>query len=445
MKIAPSIKIFVLFSMLMTGITIIWGLSVLSNYYFISGMEISMRNSMFAFAQQQTGENELSFQGTAEAVDAPTDRIITYSLVKDWENVPVIFQQEYKVDELSLNTLYKHLEIPSLIERPKTGSFMMKIIKDHEEYYVSLVISKTDSNLKNLSNISHAVVITVTGLLVITLFALILFFVMRQITLPVTRLKNWAKNLNNEQLLQPTPDFHYSELNTLATLIRNSLTSVQESLAREKKFLGYASHELRTPIATSRSNTELLEKLIAADAPKDKQLTVLARILRANVNMTDLTETLLWLNRSEDKKLVAQKFNLGELTKQLVSELNYLTIDKTVDVSVETDNTVCELPESVCRIIIANLVRNALQHTSEGFVVIKQSGYQIAIINQNNADETTDNTLRQDNLGFGLGLSLTKRIVQQYQWQYSTQDIAGGKDVLVVFNRNANNDRAQVN
>ncbi|WP_244225164.1 histidine kinase dimerization/phospho-acceptor domain-containing protein [Vibrio aquaticus] len=62
-------------------------------------------------------------------------------------------------------------------------------------------------------------------------------------------------------------------------------------------FLGYASHELRTPIAVTRNNSELLCKMISKGIPSEKQLVVLDRIERAGFTMTDLTETLLWLNQ----------------------------------------------------------------------------------------------------------------------------------------------------
>lgn len=433
MKIIPSIRIFVLLSMLISGIAMIWGLSVLSSNYFISGIDMGTRNGMFAFAHQQQNTNELTFITTPEKDSDKPSRTLTYTLVKNWKNVPEVFQQEFTPEQLQFNALYKYLVESSFFTPPEVASFIMKIMKNNEVHYVTLVISKNSFKLQGITNFSHLTVITFTAFGVITLFALILFFIMRKVTRPVTRLKNWAKHLTNEKLSQPIPNFHYSELNSLASLIKSSLSSVQASVEREKIFLGYASHELRTPIATSRSNTELLQKLIENKAPVEKQLNVLERILRANLTMTDLTETLLWLNRSEGKALIAQKFNMGLLIEQLANELTYLITGKAITVEIKTDNLLYELPESVCRIIIANLIRNAFQHTVEGHVTIKQVGHKLSIINQNNDDIEITTIFDHDNLGFGLGLSLTERIIQQYQWQYNTTDIIGGKDVSVTF------------
>jgi signal transduction histidine kinase len=422
--------------MLLTGIAIIWGLSVLSSKYFVSGIEIATRNSMFAFAHQQKSDKQLTFVTTPETEDTNSTRTVTYSLVKEWGKVPEIFQKNYTADELTLNKFYKHLEFNSPLTQPNTGAFIIKIIKADELHFVTMTFSQNNSAFHGIENISHVVVITLTALAVMTLFSLILLFVMRQITAPVSNLKNWAKHLNDIQLAKAIPDFHYSELNTLAQLIHNSLSSVQASLDNEKKFLGYASHELRTPISVSRSNSELLQKLIENNSPKEKQLTVLSRILRATLTMTDLTETLLWLNRREGKELIIREFSLGQLTKQLVTELNYLTDGKNITVDIETDNTLCKLPESICRIILTNLIRNAFQHTTKGHVAITQKGYKFSVVNSNNKDESESTELFEyDHLGFGLGLTLITKVIKQYQWQYNTSDKSAGKDVSVIFEK----------
>ncbi|MGJ8581599.1 MAG: sensor histidine kinase, partial [Psychromonas sp.] len=224
------------------------------------------------------------------------------------------------------------------------------------------------------------------------------------------------------------PDFHYSELNSLADIVRSSLQSVQESLEREQQFLGYASHELRTPIAVTRTNTELLRKMIEKEISTEKQLQVLDRIERASLNMTNLTETLLWLNRQADKSIPLTTLSLGQLTQQLLNELHYLLKGKKVEIQIQTDNSEQQLPAVLCRIIINNLIRNALQHTNEGKIVITQSGHQLTIHNQDLSENMVDN-----DLGFGLGLELIERLVKHYEWQYKNTATDNGHYVEINF------------
>ena len=194
-----------------------------------------------------------------------------------------------------------------------------------------------------------------------------------------------------EELDKPAPEFHFSELDSLASLVRSSLRSVQESVAdREKLFLGHASHELRTPIAVTRANSELLRKMIDKGIGSARQLEVLERIERASLTMTDLTETLLWLNRHSDKALPTSEVAVDGMIEKLTEELSYLlSSGKEVEVSISCEPTVLVLPEALCRIVIANMIRNAFQYTYSGKVEIRLAGKRLEIININETEGRT--------------------------------------------------------
>ncbi len=127
--------------------------------------------------------------------------------------------------------------------------------------YVSVSLYDSTEQFPADDEFPHFFIIFSTALVAILLFYLVLNTIFRKVTTPVEQLKNWAKNMTTDQLSQPIPDFHYSELNVLANIVKSSMESVQQSVEREKKFLAYASHELRTPIAVTKTNTELLKKM----------------------------------------------------------------------------------------------------------------------------------------------------------------------------------------
>ncbi|WP_319381848.1 hypothetical protein [Thiomicrorhabdus sp.] len=79
-----------------------------------------------------------------------------------------------------------------------------------------------------------------------------LFWLLKAVGKPIERLGEWSKNLSVDTVGEPIPDFRYKELNDLAGLIRHGLVASHRSLEREQRFLQYASHELRTPIAVIR-------------------------------------------------------------------------------------------------------------------------------------------------------------------------------------------------
>ncbi|MGR5142307.1 sensor histidine kinase [Photobacterium sp. DNB23_23_1] len=417
MRIRPSIRIYFLVAMLLTGTVTIGVLTVTAVRYFFSGMD----SAMTEFFRSQVSELPLGEKNTPLQMDELT-------IASKWEDLPQQIQDNWHADDLDPGQLHKKIGGTAIFSPPEFGYFVMKVVREEQVRFISLVLDDFETHKRLNEEVPPFFYIILTGLAAIVFFALVLLVVQRKISSPVERLRDWAKLLDKEQLTQPVPNFHYSELNSLAGLIKSSLSSVQESLEREQRFLGYASHELRTPIAVTRTNSELLRKMITKQIAPDKQLEVLDRIDRAVFTMTDLTETLLWLNRHEGKVLPSRSLKVGELITQIESELHYLLQGKLVDVHISVDETEMVLPEGLYRIVMTNLIRNAFQHTHHGEVVIEQNGNQISIVNHNfNAPKV------QDDLGFGLGLELTQRLISQYGWQYHTIQSNDGWRVEVVF------------
>ncbi|HAD30213.1 MAG TPA: sensor histidine kinase, partial [Methylophaga sp.] len=238
------------------------------------------------------------------------------------------------------------------------------------------------------------------------------------------------QSLTPENLSQPPPDFLYPELNQMARLIQNSLSSVQRSLDREHRFLRYTSHELRTPISVIRNNIELQYKVLqqSASSLNPMQKDIADRIDRASITMQHLTETLLWLSREDNEKLPESVVEIDKLLLEITAEMRYLLRDKTVELIVETHPYQCSISAVAARIVLGNLIRNAFQHTWEGQVIISQQGSQISIVNrQFNADIDVAPT----ELGFGLGLQLTAQLTEKLGWSYQNIANENGHNVIL--------------
>lgn len=414
---------------IITGVTTIAIMSAVSFNYFLTGIDFSMSNAMRAQAFKKP------------VSDGQPIQINDFIVATRWEDLPLLIKENLKQEDLVENILLKSIDGNPLFSPPKAGYFVLKVTRQNTVRYISSMFSSPKWKgiaSDNQDQIPPFFYLSLIALALMGLFALVPYFIIRKVANPVEKLMAWTKNLNKEQLTQPIPDFHFSELNSLASIVQSSLRSVQEGLDREQRFLGYASHELRTPIAITRTNTELLRKMIEKDISVDKQLQVLERLERASFNMTDLTETLLWLNRKTDKSIPLINISIGELTKQLLEELTYLLSGKSVEVKIKTDETILLLPQALCRIVISNLLRNALQHTTEGKICIIQAGSKLIINNREfdsqeiNDIEKTENQLKNE-LGFGLGLELTERLIQHYDWQYKNVATDDGHYVEIDF------------
>jgi len=137
-------------------------------------------------------------------------------------------------------------------------------------------------------------------------------------------------------------------------------------------FLGMVSHELRTPIATIDMNVQLLER---SDGLPAAAATRLQRMARATRQLAGLVEGLLEYTRLESGKIEAYPESLDAAT--IVHEVLAAHMDQAahaVTLSLEPQHTA--LPPLVSdarllRIVLANLISNALKYTSQGSVTVR--------------------------------------------------------------------------
>lgn len=421
MKIRLSIRYYFLGAVLLLGSCMVIAFSVLTASYFNEGRDSVLHGTMVQMAD---------IDGVK---DAHPIKVIGFQIATRWQDLPEDIQREFSDPISNPFELNKKIEKEAIFAPPKAGYFVMELINsNNEKRYVSKVLKHDDVTPIQKKGFPHFIWISIFAISGIAIFSLMLLLIMRTVAKPIEALWHWASSLNEKNLQQTPPDFHYKELNTLAAIVHNSLNSVQETLNREHEFLRFASHELRTPIAVIRTNVELLRKINETEQMNAKQNRVVERIERAGFTMSHLTETLLWLSRGDSIAPAVVKIKLNELVLQLIEELNYLLQGKSVQVKVQTSEYEIELPETACRIIITNLMRNAFQHTQSGVVLITQKEQHVMIESKDTDDG--EEISYNNELGFGLGLKLTEKLVAQFNWQYRCTSQPAGHIVEVFFN-----------
>jgi len=417
MKLRLSLRLYMLGTLLFLVVSLAAVYSVLTVQYFVEGIDMATRRNMNDVAStvvlDETGRGEL----------------LGYQVVDSPDKLP----EEIKINMPSLPTghleLYKEVIQDSMFSHPKAAYFVMRVENQPGEVrYVARSINKEKQkkppSVRKFHPIAGAVFF---GFIAITVFFALLLLIMRSIANPVEQLRDWAKSLNPDSLRKPAPDFRYKELNSLAAIIHSSLQSVHQALDREHDFLRHASHELRTPIATISSNLELLKKLTPNPTPKEAR--VRERIERSSATMKNLTETLLWLSRDLDESLTETPVRLDQLIEQTSQDLNYLLEGKAVNLHLKTSPVSLKLPPVATQILLTNLIRNAFQHTNAGEVWIEQQEDRVSIINQNNSPESSEPL----ELGFGLGLNLSQKLAERFNWHYTNQATLYGHKAGVQF------------
>ncbi len=220
-------------------------------------------------------------------------------------------------------------------------------------------------------------------------------------------------------------------------IIGNSVIRGVEQIAKlnrmKTEFVAIASHQLRTPLSAIRWETELLTSKFN-EGLNEKQLKSIESINILGNRMTRLVNDLLDVARIDQGQLFLkkEKIDLAQLTQEMIDNFSSLASSRNIHISFKHPE---HLPSIVgdsgkIRLIIENLLSNAIKYSVDhgnieitlkrvdGFLVfgIKDNGIGIP---KNQQDQIfkkffrSNNVLKYQTEGTGLGLYIAKSIVEQ--------------------------------
>jgi signal transduction histidine kinase len=191
---------------------------------------------------------------------------------------------------------------------------------------------------------------------------------------------------------------------------------------RESAFTLDVSHELRTPLAIVQGVVELMED---DGMLSERQRDRIARVGRANKEMTDITSALLLMAREENlAEPVVRNCDVWKLVEDTVEAHRYMLNEKTTVELTCTNRPHIEAEPVLLGIVVANLIRNAFAYTESGKVAIVLNGNTLTVTDTGRGipEEEIGKIFQRQfkgsgSTGSGIGLSLVKRICDRYGWE----------------------------
>lgn len=419
MKFKVSLKLYFVAIMAIIILSLAIGYSLLARHFFIQGIDTYLVSQMYKVAERF--QNDVRLDQDYRVLPNHT------WLTRDWGQLPKDILAVADLKPMEMDYLNKR-EVPEPGKRGPVIYFAVKVSFDFSSpVYVVRALDPEQIPEIGMRHASRAFDhFNLLGIIVVAGLLIFLYLLVRSIGKPVEALGQWAKELDADQLKEPVPNFRYPELNQLAETIQEGVLKVHQSVEREQKFLSHASHELRTPIAVIRTNVELLQKMYPQMDRSEKN--ILERLNRAGLTMSNLTNTLLWLNRDEQKAVAVTEYWLDQLVREVIDSLDYLLVNKEeVTVKEEIQPYLLPLAVTPAQIVLTNLIRNACEYTWEGTIRIHQFGSSVTIQNPLHSSNG------EEDLGFGLGLRLTKQLCDHFGWQYERQRTSEYYQVTVTF------------
>ncbi|NDJ17559.1 response regulator [Myxacorys almedinensis] len=250
---------------------------------------------------------------------------------------------------------------------------------------------------------------------------------------------------------------HFDELLARVRALLRLKHSVDErdQIARQREdFVSRLTHDLRTPLVAADRMLDLLSQGVMGELSSDVQEAI-AIMVRSNQNLLTMVNLLLEVYRYEAgrKTLTFAPVNVGELAQEVVEELSPLAIDKSLALKLEQSGAVEEFVIKGDRLelrrVLTNLIGNAIKFTDEGLVTVKFSkgrmslaaalklevidtGPGIAPDEQGMLFESF-NSGKHKRSGSGLGLHLSRRIVQAHNGTISVDSAVGKGSTFTVL------------
>ncbi|WP_349810131.1 sensor histidine kinase, partial [Xanthomonas hortorum] len=272
--------------------------------------------------------------------------------------------------------------------------------------------------------------------------SLVIWWLFISLTRPVTDLARRMRQLDPLQPAQRLPtDYRKSELNTIAREVNAHLERVARAIERERSLLDQASHEFRTPLAVISGTADVLHK---QQLPERAQRP-LHRIDEAVGNLKQIMEALLYLSREPTPAEREEITVLHGLLPDLVQDHLYLVSAKPVQYHIDVlEPLVLHASESMVRIAVGNLLRNAADHTYAGDIRVSLVKHRLCIRDSGEGFDTAlaaerytaslKHSVKQGG-GSGLGLFLTQRICERFGWRLHLEStIAEGTLAMIDFN-----------
>ena len=182
---------------------------------------------------------------------------------------------------------------------------------------------------------------------------------------PVNRLRQMVKNIQVETLNQRVPlDGPPDQVKDLAEAFNHALERLEKAFEMQGRFVADASHEMRTPLATMRTNLEVLQLDPKATLSDYKEMSV--TLTRTLDRLERLSNDLLLLARGE-LEVHKVPVNIEALLTEVVQNLMPFAKENHVIINMKVqEGAVVLADERLLGIAFGNLIDNGIRYNRSG-------------------------------------------------------------------------------
>jgi signal transduction histidine kinase len=291
------------------------------------------------------------------------------------------------------------------------------------------------------------------SLIGIGLFALVgavgAYWIAKQSLRPVRHLSHLAQKIQVQTLDQRLPaEGPPDEVKELADAFNEMLARLERAFEQQNRFVADAAHELRTPLATLRTNLEVIQRDPNATLSDHKEVSGVLE--RALTRLEKLVEGLL-LQAKGEREIQTEPVEMEVLLSEIVQEAKILARAYQVEISLDISESITVLADApLLGRAISNLLENGIRYNRPGGFVkvtaqralngveihVQDTGIGIPLDAQPHIFERfyrVDRSRARDQGGYGIGLSIAAHIVQLHDGTIQLQSDTGAGSTFTIW------------
>lgn len=310
---------------------------------------------------------------------------------------------------------------------------------DNHNYKLYTIHSLADESAL-ASRIRQAFLLT--GPLLLVFAGLGGFLLARTSLRPIAEIGERAKKISSANLSERLPVINpKDEIGSMAIVFNDLLDRLDRDFDRQKRFMADASHELRTPVAIIRGESEVA--LSKDSRTADDYQQSLAIVQDESKRLTKIVDDLFALARADSGEIRPdmRPVYVDEIVSDCVRAIRTLADERDIKIDLSAKEMPLKGDETLLRRLFLNLLDNAVKYNIRGGSIrIRVERNEVVISNTGEAIPEAEEaaifdrfyrverarTQRRETImgGAGLGLSIAKQIAELHgaSLQYSRND-----------------------
>ena len=312
--------------------------------------------------------------------------------------------------------------------------------KGEKYYYYDRKINGTDGEwvrgivpVNKLSDEVNRMLLTIIILSPILLLVIVYggYKIIKKALSPVAKISSTATEIqkNGDFSKRIEIDNGQDEIHKMANAFNEMLNSLENFYLHEKQFSSDVSHELRTPVSVILTESQYsLEYVDNMEEARDS----FSVIQRQAKRMSELINQIMELSKIEKQTgIPSDRINFSETVEKILGDYKNLFAEKNIEMTKKIEENIYIIGDKIMiERLFDNLLNNAMKFTKDKIIVKLYSEDEKCVlevedngigISEQDKEliwkrfyQVNDSRNKKINKGFGLGLFLVSKIIEQH-------------------------------